>query len=51
MRRIEANTNRAAGTGGLALATAAGGFATAAGFTLTEALAAMPGTGAGFESM
>ena len=46
---FKADANRAAGAGGLALAATAAGFAMAAGFTLAEPLAAMLGTGTGFQ--
>ena len=46
---FEANPNRAARTGGLALAAAAAGFAMAAGFPLAKTLAAVLGPGTRFE--
>jgi hypothetical protein len=45
---FEPDTNRAARSGGLAFTTATAGFAVAAGFTLTEAFAAMLRTGTRF---
>src|SRR5688572_13484831 len=44
---FKTDADRAAGTGGLALATAAAGFAVTAGLTLAETLAAMLGARAG----
>jgi hypothetical protein len=46
---FKADTNGTAGSGGLTFATAAAGFAVTGGFALTKALAAMLGTGPGFE--
>jgi len=46
---FESNTNGTAGTGGLAFATAAAGFAVATGFALAQPLAPMPGTRTRFE--
>ena len=48
---FETDADGAAGTGGLALATATAGLAVAAGFTLAEALAAVLGTGTRFQIM
>ena len=48
---FEADANRTAGAGGLALATAAAGFAVAAGFALAQPLAAVLGAGTRFEIM
>jgi hypothetical protein len=45
---FETNADAAAGTSGLALATATGGFAVTAGFALAEPLAAVLGAGTGF---
>ena len=46
---FEANPDRAAGAGGLALAAAPAGFAVAAGFALAKPLAAVLGSGTRFE--
>ena len=46
---FETDTDRAAGTSGLALATAPAGFTVAAGFALAEPLAAVLGSGPWFE--
>ena len=46
---FKADTNRTAGSGGLAFATAAAGFAVTGGFALAKAFATVLGTGPGFE--
>jgi hypothetical protein len=46
---LEADANRAAGTGRLPLAATSAGFAMAAGLTLAEALATVLRAGAGFQ--
>jgi hypothetical protein len=46
---FKSNANRTAGTGCLPLAAATAGFAVAAGFTLAQPLAAVPGTRTRFE--
>jgi hypothetical protein len=48
---FEPDTDRTAGTCGLALAAATGGFTVAGGFALTEAFAAVLGTGTGLKIM
>ena len=48
---FKADPNRTAGTGGLALAAASAGFSVAAGFALTQPLAAVLGTRTGLEIM
>ena len=45
---FKTDADAAAGTSGLAFATATGGFTVTAGFTLAKALAAVFGTGTGF---